>query len=370
MLVHHDARSYETAAAEAAAHWRPKMEEKIEEGRKSAAALLDHVMTNVPQDFLPSGHMLEFKPQNKTLQVVAKNMDAIAHPHAIGQIASKAGVHTKYLSDLIMGEDGSWQPDLAAEILNQTFKNASDLAESRHLCRVVGGKLKGFLSNRFRRLDDRPLVEAFIESIQKYDAVPIEGSVCETRVALKAALPYLFEPVKNEIMMVYMQWGNSNFGSAKHSCGLGVWRLWCTNKAMMDDGLSTIHLGRELTDDIEFSTRTYELDTRTQVSALKDVVTNYLAPNKVNALMAAIRSASEKEIEWKSLKTKLDKALLKGEMKMAEDAFYSDDDINLPPVKSMWRASNAISWLAGKTADAERKLQLERIAGQLLSGVS
>ena len=51
-----------------------------------------------------------------------------------------------------------------------------------------------------------------------------------------------------------------------------------------------------------------------------------------------------------------------------EDAFESEDVINLPAGKSVWRASNAISWIAGRTEDPDRKLELERIAGEVLNG--
>ena len=33
----------------------------------------------------------------------------------------------------------------------------------------------------------------------------------------------------------------------------------------------------------------------------------------------------------------------------------------------MWRLSNAISWVAGETEDAERKLEISKLAGQILN---
>ena len=47
-------------------------------------------------------------------------------------------------------------------------------------------------------------------------------------------------------------------------------------------------------------------------------------------------------------------------------AFDSADVINLPEGQTAWRASNAISWIARHTEDAEMRLELERAAGSLV----
>jgi hypothetical protein len=41
--------------------------------------------------------------------------------------------------------------------------------------------------------------------------------------------------------------------------------------------------------------------------------------------------------------------------------------VNMPAGNSMWRLSNAISWVAGTTEDAERKLEINKVAGQVLN---
>jgi hypothetical protein len=51
--------------------------------------------------------------------------------------------------------------------------------------------------------------------------------------------------------------------------------------------------------------------------------------------------------------------------KSVVDAFESPDVINLPEGNTAWRASNAISWVARQTKDAELRLDLERAAGAL-----
>jgi hypothetical protein len=103
---------------------------------------------------------------------------------------------------------------------------------------------------------------------------------------------------------------------------------------------------------------------------LRDVVAATLAPKQIEAMCNGIRSANEKKVEWKSLSGKLAKKLLKGEMESARMAFEGEDTLNLPAGRTMWRASNALSWIAGQTQDPDRKLELQRYAGEVLSGKS
>jgi hypothetical protein len=47
-------------------------------------------------------------------------------------------------------------------------------------------------------------------------------------------------------------------------------------------------------------------------------------------------------------------------------AYNSADTVNMPAGNSMWRPSNAVSWVAGKTEDAEHKLEISKLAAQVL----
>jgi hypothetical protein len=98
------------------------------------------------------------------------------------------------------------------------------------------------------------------------------------------------------------------------------------------------------------------------------VVRGTLGPAKVESMLASIKAAHEAKIDWKSASARLSKALTKSELKAVGDAFGSEDVINLPAEKTLWRVSNAISWIAGKTESEDRRLELQRLAGQVLNG--
>jgi len=365
MLIHHSSQDYNVAASEAAREARAKMEAKIEEGKASAAAIFEKIHREVPKDSIVRSTALDFSSNVANGVGLGFGGDGLGiHKHALGQMAQKAGIPGAYLAELVSGSE--WQRALAANVLNEHFHKGTP--DSRFLVRAHGGEARGFLSDRYRRLDSRPLLEAFAGACQAVGAVPVDGTGSDTRVTMKAFLPMVFEPVPNEVMCLGIEWGNSDFGAARHTVRAMIWRLWCTNKCTTEDSLAQVHLGGRLADDIEFSKKTYDLDTRASVSALNDVVRGVLGPAKVNALLEAIKAANEKEIDWRHLSTSLARKLLKSEVAAAQAAFESEDVLNLPPGKSVWRASNAISWIAGRTEDPDRKLELERVAGYVLDG--
>lgn len=346
---------------------REILEERIEIGRKSAMGLFERINTEVPKDSIAKGKALQFGVVGaRGFGVFYGDEQRGIHRHALAQFAQRAGVPGQYLAELAEGADG-WQRELGAEILNRHYQRGEE--HTRYLVRAVKGEVRGFLSDHYRRLDSRPLAEALADEAAKIGAVPVEGTASDTRVAMKVLLPQIFEPVSGEVVAFGLEWGNSDFGAAKHSIRAFMLRVWCLNGATMENSLAQVHLGRGLTDDIELSRRTYELDTRASISALRDVVQGTLAPKKVEALCAGIQRAHDNEVEWKDVKTGLAKKLLKSELEEARKAFESEDVYNLPAGHTMWRASNAISWIAGqKDVDPDRKLELQRLAGELVDG--
>jgi hypothetical protein len=347
---------------------REVLEKKIAQGRASAMSVFERVNRDAPRDAVAKGSAIQFVDQTGgVLMALGKDAEfAPVHRHAIGQLALRAGIPAAYLAGLMATPERGWQRVLAAEILTRHYHDGDP--NSRFLVRKVGHEVRGFLSDKYRRLDSRPLIDAFASECQKIGAVPVDGTCSDTRVSIKALVPQVYEPVHGEVMAFGIEWSNSDFGNGLHAVRAFLLRLACLNGATMENALGQVHLGRSLSDDIELSQRTYELDTKTSISALRDVVAGTLAPKAIETLCAGIKQADENEVEWRSLSSKLSRKLLKGELEEVRKAFESNDVVNLPPGKSVWRASNALSWIAGHTEDPDRKMELERIAGQVIHG--
>jgi hypothetical protein len=209
-------------------------------------------------------------------------------------------------------------------------------------------------------------VDAFAAACSHVGAVPVQGYATDSKVAIKALLPVVFEPVPNEVMAFGLCWENSDFGNGPHALSVFCLRLWCTNYAIADECFRQVHLGKRLAEDVHYSRRTYELDTRTVASAVRDVVTTTLAGERIKEYCAAIKSAAEERIDVKSAIGRYRNALSKTETADIVAAYESDDIRMLPAGETRWRLSNAFSWIAGSTEEAERKLELQKIAGAVL----
>ena len=367
MLYHHGAQDYNVAASAAAQEARGKFEAEIERGKARTMAVIEQVQTQVPTDRIVAAKNLEFITLNNGIQVRFPDKDATTegfHRHAIGQAAARADIPLAFIDRLM--EKGQWGRELVAENLNRIYHNGNG---ARYLTRSVKNEVRGFLSDSYRRLDSRPIVDQFIQAVATFGAVPLDGYALETKIAVKAVLPYVFEPVPNEVMIFGVALENSDFGQGALSLRTFVERLWCTNRAISTEDLRKIHLGARLGEDLQLSQRTYDLDTQTMASAAQDIVQRSLAAENVNEYMGLIQKANSEKIDAKNVMGFLKKNLRKGEVENVLEAFNSPEVEMLPPGSTTWRMSNAISWIANtKVEDEGRKLEVMKIAGAILDG--
>ena len=104
-----------------------------------------------------------------------------------------------------------------------------------------------------------------------YPESPYEGYVTDTKIAIQAIMPEVYEPVPGEVVAYGLSLENSDFGNGALSVRAYLLRIWCTNLAITQEEMRQVHLGKRLD-----SERTYELDAQTTVSALKDVIQRQL----------------------------------------------------------------------------------------------
>lgn len=372
MLYHHDStRTYAEAASDAARAARTKLEATIENGRAHAMAVIAKVESEVPDDRIVRGPALNFEAGNAAagdgIMVHLPDAGTIGstamtvHNNALQQLTERgpAAMPMKYVREL---QATHWGRELLADSLSRIYANSDE----RYLARSYGGQLRGFLSSSYRRLDSRPLLDSFAQAVAKVGAIPVEGYVTDTRVTLKALMPQVYEPVPGEVVALGLAWGNSDYGNGAHSLRIFMLRLWCTNYAIGDESLRQIHLGASLGEDMNYSDRTYRLDTARSASMIRDTVDMTLGPDGVYRALEAVKQANEDKVDPKQVGAYLKKRLGAGMATQVADAFSSADVEMMPPGQTRWRLSNAISWVAGQTADTESKLDLMRAAGEVL----
>jgi hypothetical protein len=195
------------------------------------------------------------------------------------------------------------------------------------------------------------------------------------KIALKCALPIVFEPIKGEFVCVGVEWINSDFGAARNRVALVVWMPSNNRFAVLGDTLSQVHIGSVIEEsDIEVSEETSQKEAEAQASAMNDAVTQQLSDEKVERLLNAISDAHASDIPWHKLKGYLAKFVGKKALESLEQAF-KEEVVDLPPLRHVdgeirptkWWASNALSWLANRTEDADDRLALQHAAGTFIS---
>lgn len=357
MLVHHDQRDYATASKEAAVHAAGVIEDLIRRGLPQAEETLNRLEKEQPVDQYFPSHALHFMGEGKRV-VLNGNL---VHRHALVQIGERIGLPSPTRATEFFSCPKYIEP--FSEILNQGFKHKNKV----YLTRTVDNEVRGFLSDKYRRLDSRPVIEALVKEATALGAVPIKAEMLPTKIYLKMMLPKVFEPVANEILSFGLVFQNSDYGDGALSMRGFMYRLWCTNLAMCEDTFRQVHLGKKVSGlDVDWSARTYELDTETTVSMVSDVAKAIFSEEVINKKLEAIKEASTKEVDAASaVRNMKDKSKIsKDESEKLAELYNSADIRKLPPGQTAWRLSNALSLLA-QSCESARSLELEDLAGKV-----
>lgn len=373
-MIHHDSRAYDIAVGDTAKRFQQQLEETIQKSQSSALSVIEKVTSEIPKDRIAHTESLEFSIDGEaegTLLVGLRNRKAKGyfqerlHKHALNQVTERAGIPGMFVTRLLEKPYGR---ELLVDNLTTIFQKEPD---QKLLIRSVNRQVRGVLSDKFRLMDSAPIIEAFSKACSTIGAVPIEGVGGDLRWAVKAILPWVFQPAakkgQEELISFGVQLANSDFGAGALSVNVFLTRIICTNYATLEQVMRKTHLGRRLGDDLEFSRETYEADTKTQVLAVRDTVHQMLAPDKVRMLVGKIGEALDARIDPKQAWAELPKmGLLKGEVEGVKELFNNAGVEELPIGTSPARLANAISWFAKSVPTAERRLELEQLAGKLM----
>lgn len=364
-LSHHGLGSYQEAASDAANKAKIKLEEIIHRGSNSAMSVIDSVSRTLIKDRLSKSDDLRFRPIGADSTEVY--LDGLGesynlHNHALIQSIQRSGLPNANKILSLMRSHGEVGNELLCENLSTLFLRS----DKTNLIRTVESQCRGLLSDRFRRIDSRPLLEKFVEACKLIGARPIEGFVEDTRVTLRAVIPIVFEPIDYEVMIFGFQWQTSDYGHGAHNVSLWTKRLVCTNHMILDEVLRQIHLGKRLDDSINFSQATVNLDTEASASKLYDTIVHVLSPQRVNLYLEGIKLASETKMSKVEVDSFLKKRFLKDDQERIINEFNSAEIEMIPAGQNRWRLSNAISWIANDETIIDRKLQFQTAAGELI----
>jgi hypothetical protein len=289
------------------------------------------------------------------------------HEHAVGQIADKLIVPPSYLKTLVAGKD--WQKDLAVTIMQRTADNTT---RERVLVRSVEGEVRGFLSDKYRRLNSMEIFMAFLLAAQAANNVLVDAHSGETKGFLEVINPNIVEfdtPLNGRNYAVFgARIRNSDFGDGALEVRTFMMNVQCMNGLVGQSMLKEFHLGGRIPENIQISEDTYKKDTVAKAALVGDIMKQVYSPENTAAMISKIEGASGKAVDLIKEVERLPKlGFTLGEADATGKVLMNNNpDDGVQGGASLWKLINAMTAVA-RAAAPERRRELELIAGSLLA---
>lgn len=292
------------------------------------------------------------------------------HDNAIGQLADRMGVPQRYLKGLASGDE--WARQLAAHLLNE---HSNWTQRSRVLVRTVGAQVRGVLSDSYRRLNSVEILTAFVQEAAGQGAVISDAYMNDTKVWAETILPtpLTIPTAKNGNVVIFAgaRFSTSDYGDGAVDMRAFLLNGACLNGMVRESVMKQVHLGSKLPDNLQLSQQTYELDTQTTVSAVKDLTRGLFSKENLMQKAIEIQAASEVDVDFEKEIKRLtrDGGLLKAEGQAVEKLLMKNDpDDGVQGAATLWKLTQAITAHA-RELTPERSRELHEISGALMNRV-
>lgn len=292
------------------------------------------------------------------------------HANAIGQLADRMGIPQRYLRTLAGGAE--WQIALAATMLNE---HSGWTQRSRVLVRTVGTQVRGVLSDSYRRLNSVEILTAFVQEAAQQGAVISDAYMNDTKVWAETILPQplVIPTVKNGDVVIFAgaRFSTSDYGDGAVDMRSFLLNGACLNGMVRESVMKQVHLGSKLPDNLRLSQETYELDTKTTVSAVRDLTSGLFSRETLTQKVYEIQGASEMEVDLDRELNNLTKNghLLKQEgQEVQKILMRNDPEDGVQGAATLWKLTQAITAHA-RELTPERSRELHEISGALMNRV-
>lgn len=303
---------------------------------------------------------------------MGEKKDYLVNKHAITQIAQKLKIPTTYLTTLLFGED--WQRSLGYDILN---RHQDWMDRSKVLVRTVGNEVRAFLSDRYRMLNSELIFGSHIEEVYKNGGRLSGGWMDSTRVMVETLLPDLIEVDTGKNGKIFLAFGtkmtSSDYGDGALELRSYLMQGVCLNGMVRESVLRQVHLGAKLPHSLSLSRETYELDSKTTASAIRDLTKNLYSTDVIKNRLLEVQAAAETEVDITKQLTDMVKnqRLLKGEAEQIGELMVRNSQMDgVQGESTLWKLTQGISALANtEDVDNRRKEELQTLAGELFDNV-
>jgi len=335
----------------------------IEEGRKNMIATIVDITKEfqVRKDYITRPETLDYSVTSHGVELILAGTEYGLTNHALSQLYAKAGIPKVFADRVSKLQEYGLLRSMLSRLNNK-------VNEKGILLRIVENTVKGVLSPSYFRLDASPLFEGFIERSLDAGFVPYRGMNTDYRYQISFLLPEVFELGQSEYVVFGLSLTTGDYGSQALQISVIALRIWCSNLAVGTDIFRKVHIGKRfelLENVIELSAATVELDTKTLISGIGDVVDNSL--KYIREIKTVIAKSTDAEIDLKKALSDFRKRGMSQEVAAKVELLYeTDQPLEVLPQKSnAWRLSNCISYLA-KSERGDKRIDLENMAFEVL----
>jgi len=278
---------------------------------------------------------------------------------AHGQLADKLGIPRKYYQRML--DPRKFQ--LLAENVNAWPNDGG-----RRLIRILDGKIRAVLSDRYRMMDNYDLVFLALEEFKRKETVEIYRiDLTQTMLYLKAIDRTLTDSIRDgDIVYGGLIIRSSEVGASALRVEPFILRKVCSNGLILEHSLKRIHLGRQTLEvgEIEWSDETRMLEDRALWSKVRDIIKarfdRRIFTSWVKRLKESVKIEIEKPID--AVNNIVGHVGLSEERKQRLLMYFSG------PTK--YGLINAVTNLASQMENVEEQIRLEEFGGRILASKS
>ena len=274
---------------------------------------------------------------------------------AHGQLADKLGIPRRYYEK--MREAG--KTELLAENVNAWLG-----VRERRLLRILDGKIRAILSDRYRIMDNYDIIFLALDEFKKKETVEIfRIDLTETMLYLKAIDRTLTASIREEdIVYGGIIIRNSEVGASALRVEPFILRRVCLNGLILQYSLKKVHLGRQTLEigEIDWSEETRELEDRALWAKVRDIIRATFDREIFEGWVKKLREST-----WISIEKPIEavnnivKHLGLNEQQKNQLLMHFSE-------KTKYGLINAITRTARETENIDQQIRLEEFAGKIL----
>ncbi len=299
-----------------------------------------------------------------TMQVTAdgENLHYVISDVAHRQIADRLGIPFKYYMRM-----RTEYPELLDANINGWLEENPE----KRMLRILDGKLRAFLSDRYRRLDNLELVDHVLPVIAQMKGCSIEScDITDTHLYMKVINRTMkAELVPDDVVQAGFVISNSEVGLGALKVEPLLYRLVCKNGLITKElAHKKYHAGRQVEDTDNayelYSDETLAADDKAYFLKVQDIVSAAVDEARFNLTVDKMRASMEirtGDDPFKTVEILGDKYVLnKAERASILRHFIMENDF------SAFGLVNAVTRSSQDVADYNRATDLERLGGTLL----